>query len=171
VSAIPRPDRAEPPTTANEADTLWSMLDYYRGTLLSKCSELDDADLRRRAVPPSNLSLLGLLRHAADFEAYWFAHVFAGLEVTYAFDPDMVGADFDNLDERSGVEVALAFQECVERSGRLTLGVALDTRAVRAPHGEPVTLRFIVVHLIEEYARHCGHADLLREVIDGQTGP
>jgi hypothetical protein len=171
VSPIPRPDRADPPSAAAEAETLWSMLDYYRGTLLVKCSELDDADLRRRAVAPSKLSLLGMLCHAADFEVYWFANVFAGLELTCTYDPDMVGADFDDLETRRGADVALTFQECVERSNDLTRGVDLDRHGALQPWGEPVSLRFIVVHLIEEYARHCGHADLLREVIDGQTGP
>jgi uncharacterized damage-inducible protein DinB len=170
VSPIQRPERAQPSTSAGEAETLWEMLDYYRGTLLTKCAELSDEELRRRAVPPSNLSLLGMLRHAADFEVYWFGHVFAGADVAYAYDPQMVGADFDDLEESPGVAVAARFQECVEQSNRLTAGVALNTHSARMLRGQSVSLRFIVVHLIEEYARHCGHADLLREVIDGQTG-
>ncbi len=155
---------------ANEADADWAMLDFYRTTLVRKCAGLSDEDLRTRCIPPSNLSLMGILRHMADVEVYWFGQVFAGAEVTYAHDPEMIGADFDNLSESSGEATATTFFECVARSKAIANGVSLDTLSAKQPGDEPINLRYIVVHLIEEYARHCGHADLLREVLDGETG-
>ena len=168
MSPIDRPERTDPPFAGNEAATLWEMLDYYRATLLTKCAGLDDEQLITRSVPPSNLSLMGILRHMSDVEVWWFGHVFAGVEVTYAFDPEMVGADFDNLSESPGKSVGKKFLECVAQSNVLAVDKSLDTLGVNTD--QPVSLRFIVVHMIEEYARHCGHADLLREVIDGETG-
>lgn len=171
VSPIERPDRNEPQSSGDEADTLWTMLDYYRATLLTKCAALSDDELRTRAVPPSNLSLLGILRHMADVEISWFGAVFLGFDVTYFFDPEMSGADFDDLTDSTGDDVAEKYLQCVELVRGWTAGKSLDTLSVkRDSPREPVNLRFIVVHLIEEYARHCGHADLLREVIDGETG-
>jgi uncharacterized damage-inducible protein DinB len=155
---------------ANEADTVWAMLDFYRTTLVRKCAGLSDDDLRSRCIPPSNLSLMGILRHMADVEVYWFGQVFGGDEVTYAYDPEMIGADFDDLSESSGKATATTFFECVARSKAITNDVNLDTLSAKRPGDEPINLRYIVVHLIEEYARHCGHADLLREVLDGETG-
>jgi uncharacterized damage-inducible protein DinB len=146
------------------------MLDYYRATFVMKCADLSDDELSTRAIPPSNLSLLGVLRHLAEVEVYWFGYVFAGLDVTYAYDPEMIGADFDNPAESPGESVVERFYECVTESTELTRDKSLDSPSVRPPDGETVNLRYIVVHLIEEYARHCGHADLLREVIDGETG-
>ena len=167
---IEQPERVEPSRTANEADALWPMLDYYRDTLVVKCAGLSDEQLSTRAVPPSNLSLLGILRHLAEVEVYWFGYVFAGLDVTYAYDPEMIGADFDNPAESPGEAVAEKFYECVARSNELAKDKSLDSLSARTTEQGPINLRCIVVHLIEEYARHCGHADLLREVIDGATG-
>jgi uncharacterized damage-inducible protein DinB len=166
IDRIPQIKTAE---DGGEVDVDWGMLNYYRATLVAKCSGLSDEQLISRAVPPSNLSLMGLLRHMADVEVYWFGEVFAGFDATYAYDPDMIGADFDNLAEKSGEEVATKFLECVQKSNEITAGVSLDTLSEKKEDGA-INLRFIVVHLIEEYARHCGHADLLREVIDGETG-
>jgi uncharacterized damage-inducible protein DinB len=170
MSPIERPVRIKPPSSGNEKEILWPMLDFYRETLVTICAGLSDDQLRTRAIPPSNLSLIGILRHMADVEVYWFGYVFAGVEVTYAYDPEMVGADFDNLDESPGEYVGRTFHGCVAQSNVLTSEVNLDTLSVHQPGDNPVDLRFIVVHMIEEYARHCGHADLLREVIDGETG-
>jgi uncharacterized damage-inducible protein DinB len=171
VSPIERPDRNEPQSSGDEVDTLWTMLDYYRATLLTKCAALGDDELRTRAVPPSNLSLLGILRHMSDVEVFWFGHRFLGLDVNYFFDPEMVGADFDDLSMSTGDDVAEKYLQCVELVRGWTAGKSLDTLSSLAdPSREPVNLRFIVVHLIEEYARHCGHADLLREVLDGEIG-
>lgn len=168
VSPIERPERIESSRSAGEADALWGMLDYYRATLLLKCSGLDDEELARRSVPPSSLTLLGILRHMSDVEVWWFGHVFAGVPVTYAFDPEMVGDDFNKPSASPGEVVAEKFLECVAQSNALTAGKNLDSLGVNTD--TPINLRFIAVHMIEEYARHCGHADLLREAIDGDTG-
>lgn len=170
MAAIARPERGPKVRFANEADTLWAMLDYYRATLVSKCAELSDEDLRRRAIPPSNLTLIGLLRHMADVEVYWFGYVVAGDEVTYTYDPEMTNADFDDVESSVGEDVAAVFLESVSRAKEWAAGHDLDTVCARARDGESLNLRYVVVHLIEEYARHCGHADLLREVIDGEVG-
>jgi hypothetical protein len=168
MSPIERPERIESSRSAGEADALWGMLDYYRATLLLKCSGLDDEQLAQRSVPPSTLTLLGILRHMSDVEVWWFGHVFAGVPVTYAFDPEMIGDDFNKPSASPGEVVGEKFLECVEQSNRLSVGKDLDTLGVNTD--TPINLRFIAVHMIEEYARHCGHADLLREAIDGETG-
>lgn len=171
MSPLVRPHRTEPLVASNEEETLWSMLNYYRLTLVTKCAGLSDRDLCTRAVPPSNLSLLGLLRHMSDVEVYWFSLIFAGVEAKPPFDPENIGNDFDNPSQVSGDDVLEIFRQCVSRSNELVTGTDLDALSVneRGSQGK-VNLRFIVVHLIEEYARHCGHADLLREVLDGETG-
>jgi hypothetical protein len=169
VSPIARVERVRPAEDGGEVDVDWAMLNFYRATLLVKCAGLSDEQLCTRAIPPSNLSLIGMLRHLADVEVYWFAYVFAGLDGNYAYDPDMLGDDFNNVTESPGEEVAKTFLDRVAQSTTITAGVSLDTLSKRTDEG-PINLRFIVVHLIEEYARHCGHADLLREVLDGETG-
>jgi hypothetical protein len=171
VSPIERPERNRAASNADEAPALWSMLDYYRATLLGKCAGLSDDDLRRRAVAPSGLSLLGILRHMSDVEVYWFSWVYAGTRVDPPFDSGNVGADFENVHECSGDEVAEIFERCVAESRELVDGAELGALSAE-PRGSRghVNLRYIAIHMIEEYARHCGHADLLREVIDGKTG-
>ena len=171
MSPIQRPERFYPSSVGDEETTLWSMLDWYRGTLVTKCSGLTDDQLRTLAVPPSKLSLLGLLRHMSDVEVYWFARVFAGEDTPAPFDPGNTGADFDSLSEKSGDEVVEIFLTCVARSKKIVEGIDLATlSSISRPGQGHVNLRFIAVHLIEEYARHCGHVDLLREVLDGETG-
>jgi hypothetical protein len=170
MTQIPAPDVPDPQMDAGESDALWSMLDRYRALLVKKCAGLDHDALATRAVPPSNLTLLGLLRHMADVEMYWFEFVFAGQSVNFRFDPEQNDADFDRLDTDTPLEVLHVYNETLTRCRSLTAGVDLGTRSVRRRHDGHVNLRFIVIHLIEEYARHCGHADLLREVLDGETG-
>ena len=169
---IERPDRLEEsPRDGGEHDTLWLMLDYYRDTLLVKCAGLSDEELARRAVPPSNLSLLGLLRHMSDVELSWFDRMWAGNPVVFNFDPDQTDADFDDAAARPGNEVAQVFAASVQRANELARSADVSTLSKGTSRsGDGISLRWILVHLIEEYARHCGHADLLREVIDGETG-
>jgi uncharacterized protein DUF664 len=169
MSPITPVERIRGAEDGGEVDTDWWMLNYYRATLVNKCAGLSDEQLCRRAVPPSTLSLMGLLRHLADVEVYWFAYVFAGLDGNYAYDPDELGDDFNKVTESPGEDVAATYLDRVAQSNRLCAGVSLDTLSQRIDEGS-INLRFIIVHMIEEYARHCGHADLLREVIDGETG-
>ncbi len=165
-------ERVEPQQVADERATLSGYLDYQRATLAMKCSRLTDDQLRERAVPPSKLSLLGLVRHLTEVERSWFVGRFARRDVQplYYSDPDNVDGDFDDLDFPEVAQVFATFHEACEESRRIVAGAgSLDDLGVRG-NGSDVTLRWIMLHMLEEYARHNGHADLLRERIDGATG-
>jgi len=169
---VPRVARADPPNTAAEREALDGWLDFHRSTLLMKCQGLTAEQLARRAVPPSALSLLGLIRHMTEVEQAWFRVRFArqaGLDFLYCSDeyPD---GDFD-LARAEGAEVDLAAftREC-ELARMAAAGRSLDETFVHAIRGTTMDLRWVYVHMIEEYARHNGHADILREQIDGVTG-
>ena len=156
-----------------EKAVLVEYLDRYRLTLELKCEGLDVEQLARRSVPPSNLSLLGLVRHLARVEHSWTRRVLEGrpeLPRLYRTeeDPDL---DFNGAvaDEAVVVDAWATWHREVEHARRYLNGVdSLGERVL--VHGEAVEIRDIIVHLVEEYARHCGHADLLRECIDGRTG-
>jgi len=155
-----------------ERATLVSYLRYQRRTLELKCSGLDAAALARRSVEPSNLSLLGLVRHLAGVEQHWFRQVMAGQQVTrhYRSDADR-DADFNGAapDPHMVEQAWDTWREEVAFAERLVAD-APDI-AVRARHDDgTIALREVLVHMIEEYARHNGHADLLRERIDGRVG-
>jgi uncharacterized damage-inducible protein DinB len=149
---------------------LEAWLDYHRATLAMKCDGLSDEQLRTRSVPPSSLSLLGLVRHMADVERSWFRRVLAGQEAPPLFySPDDPDGDLDNTDGADVVEAFKAWQaECDEARRIVAATPVLEATGER--QGEAVSLRWILVHMIEEYARHNGHADLLRERIDGVVG-
>jgi uncharacterized damage-inducible protein DinB len=164
------PNRIDPPFVAGERAMLESWLEYHRATLAWKCEGLDDAQLRERAVPPSPLSLLGLVRHMADVERSWFRRVLGGENVPgiYWTDDDPDG-DFDNVDAADVQEAFATWRaECEHARRNAAAAGSLDVTGQR--RGEAVTLRWILVHMIEEYARHNGHADFLRERIDGAVG-
>jgi uncharacterized damage-inducible protein DinB len=164
------PDRIDPPFVAGERAMLESWLEYHRATLAWKCEGLDDGQLRERAVPPSPLSLLGLVRHMADVERSWFRRVLGGENVPgiYWTDDDPDG-DFDNVDAADVQEAFATWRaECEHARRNAAAADSLDVTGQR--RGEAVTLRWILVHMIEEYARHNGHADFLRERIDGAVG-
>jgi uncharacterized damage-inducible protein DinB len=166
-------ERIEPPFVADERSMLDGWLEYHRATLEQKCSSLSAAQLVERSVPPSTLSLLGLVRHMAEVERNWFRRCFAGEEdagpIFYSdTDPD---GDIDNVDPGSVAEGFATWHEEIERSRSIAAAAdSLDARSVGVRHGETVSLRWIITHMIEEYARHNGHADLLRQCIDGETG-
>ncbi|MGW1766005.1 DinB family protein [Streptomyces sp. NPDC002073] len=165
-------DRTEPSTTATERDMLEGWLDYHRATLALKCEGLDDEQLRRAAIPPSELSLLGLVRHLTEVERWWFAEVTEGLELPdlYSTEQDRDG-DFHVTDRHTFAEAEAAWQEEIARAREITARRSLDDLSVhRSRLGEQFNLRWVYTHMIEEYARHNGHADLLREQIDGVTG-
>ncbi|MFJ9454343.1 DinB family protein [Kitasatospora sp. NPDC101447] len=164
--------RVDPPMAADEAATLTAFLDYHRHTLALKCEGLTDDQLRLRSVPPSNLSLLGLVRHMAEVEWYWFQCILRGEEVEgghYCTEADPDG-DFDNVDTADVAADVATWRAEIEASRRAAAGLPLDTVGKRPRRGEEVTLRWILAHMVEEYARHNGHADLLRELVDGSTG-
>jgi uncharacterized damage-inducible protein DinB len=167
--------RAEPPTMGNDRETLVGFLRWQRETLELKCSHLSPDQLARRSVEPSTMSLLGLLRHMADVERGWFRAFMAGEDILDRFssegDPD---GDFDGA-VPDPVVVAEAWEAWREEVAWADEFVAnhpdLDTPGKRRDRwrGE-MSLRWVLVHMIEEYARHNGHADLLRERIDGRVG-
>jgi Protein of unknown function (DUF664) len=148
--------------------TAW--LDYHRATLLWKCEQLDGDALVRCEVPPSTLSLLGIVRHMTLVEWSWFVRIFVGdpEPAPIATDRDR-DADFNDLDPALAMGDIEAFGRQCEMSRSIVEGAdSLD--AMAASEKRPVSLRWIMVHMIEEYARHNGHADLLRERIDGAVG-
>jgi uncharacterized damage-inducible protein DinB len=163
-------ERVEPPQVAAERAMLDAWLDYHRDTLALKCDGLAGDQLRQRAVPPSSLSLLGLVRHMAEVERQWFTMVLGGEQVSFHYcTDDNPDAEFDEVD---GADVAEAFgswrSECADARRRAAAAPSLDVTATW--RGQEFSLRWIMVHMIEEYARHNGHADLLRERIDGTVG-
>jgi uncharacterized damage-inducible protein DinB len=165
-------ERPDPPTTGDERATLTGFLDYQRATLEWKCDRLDAEQLARRAMPPSTLSLLGLVRHMAEVERGWFDRV----EGTkrgwiYATSEDR-DADFNGaVADPAVVDDAFAqWRAEVEHAREVTAGTDLGATFVHPRSNEEISLRWVLSHMIEEYARHNGHADLLREAIDGETG-
>jgi uncharacterized damage-inducible protein DinB len=150
-----------------EFATLHEYLTNYRLTLRMKCEGLDAEQLARRSVPPSTMSLLGLLRHLAEAERDWRNWINIGDPLPKLFGEG--GADFDDVvPEQAQVDAAYAELESeqaatdAELYGREDLGERLGK--------DGISVRDLMVHRIEEYARHCGHADLLRECIDGRVG-
>ncbi|MEV7770387.1 DinB family protein [Kitasatospora sp. NPDC086791] len=150
---------------------LRGFLDFHRATLALKCEGLDDEQLRRRAGPPSTLSLLGLVRHLAEVERTWFRRVINGEDLPLVWSAD---GDYQAAYDATGATSAEAFaawQAEVEHSRRIERAAeSLDVTGYQARWGAEVSLRLVMLHLIHEYARHNGHADFLREAIDGVVG-
>lgn len=172
MQEIPRFERPKPLLTGGERDQLESWLAFYRATLLKKCSGLSFEDLARRTIATSTMSLLGLLRHMTFVERVWFDARFAGNDVAeYYKRPENREAEWTELDTATLDQVVANFELACATSDDLARGHDLND-LVRRPgvDREPVDLRWIFIHMIEEYARHCGHADLIRELIDGTTG-
>jgi uncharacterized damage-inducible protein DinB len=166
------PVRIDPPLEADERATLTAFLDFQRATLALKCDGLSDDQLRVQAVPPSSLSLLGIVRHMADVERNWFRTVLGGEEMATIFGPGMDWeAAFRDAATASVPEAFSAWQAECENSAALVAGAAaLDVTGRRGSSGHRFSIRWVLAHMIEEYARHNGHADLLRERLDGTTG-
>jgi uncharacterized damage-inducible protein DinB len=163
------PRRSEPPYILDERPMLEAWLEFHRTTLLLKCEGLDDASRKARPIPTSLLSLHGLLRHMAEVERSWFRRTLLVEDCGWIWidsiedESDLV--PLDDADWES--DVATWQAECA--ASRAAAAVhALDDTGLR--RGEPCSLRWIYVHMIEEYARHNGHADLLRELVDGAVG-
>ncbi|WP_405935939.1 DinB family protein [Streptomyces sp. NBC_00726] len=165
-------ERPMPPLDADERTGLESWLDFYRATLAQKCADLTEEQARGASVPPSSLTPMGLVQHLAEVERNWFRRILTGADVPQLYGPPagpgvhtggfgLAGdATFADALAVWRAEVAVCRAVCAERSPE-------DS----APFmGGEVKLRWIYHHMIGEYARHCGHADLLRERIDGSTG-
>ncbi len=165
--------RREPALNADERTMLEGWLDYHRRTLAWKCEGLTDEQLRTASVQPSDLTLLGLVRHMAEVERGWFRKVLAGENVGYLYcteeDEDR---DFHVTGSDTFAEAHATWQAEIEVARRNAARFGLDdlSKGESRFTDEPFTLRWIYTHMIEEYARHNGHADLLRERIDGAKG-
>lgn len=155
--------------TVDERSTLLDYLRRYRLTLELKCADLDAEQLARRSVPPSTMSLLGLIRHMAEVERHWFRRAMAGQDA-----PKLYCSDLDRDGDWNGAVADPAVVDEAWRAWRTEVAFAEQFVANSADLGArgatQVPLRDVLVHMIEEYARHCGHADLLRERIDGRVG-
>ncbi|MFC9735560.1 DinB family protein [Streptomyces roseolus] len=166
------PERVDPSTTADERQALEQWLDYHRATLAAKCAGLTDEQVRTASAPPSDLSLLGLVRHMAEVERGWFRRVLAGEEAPWLYATEK---DFDRdlhvTPEDGYAEAYATWQDEIAHAREVAAERALDDLGAGVHRsGELFNLRWIYLHMIEEYARHNGHADLIRERIDGATG-
>jgi hypothetical protein len=163
----PADDRREPAADADERALLIGWLEFHRATLARKCAGLSEELLRRCPLPPSTLSLIGLVRHLTEIERVYIRHGFAGERISpllYVTDEEPDG-DFDLRDDVRGS--LCAWHEHVEASrAHVAAAGDLDARGARSPE----TLRWVLAKVVQEYARHNGHADLLRETLDGATG-
>jgi uncharacterized damage-inducible protein DinB len=168
----PAPERVEPDRIAEERTALDQTIDYQRATLLSKCAGLTGDQLKQRSVPPSTLSLLGLVRHMTEVERWWFRMHANGEDLEFPYDPDQRGADFHDTAGADAASDLGAYQRELEAARAAVAGKSLDLEVPsRADHPERTrNIRWIYLHMIDEYGRHNGHADLIREAIDGVTG-
>ncbi|MEU6315915.1 DinB family protein [Streptomyces sp. NPDC047014] len=164
-------ERPSPPTIADEREMLRAHLEFHRHTLELKCDGLTDDQLRTRSMPPSTLSLLGLVRHMAEVERAWFRRVVDGQDIPLVWSPDF---DFQTAYDATGADAPAAFAAWraeTDHARRIEKEAATLDLVVHEPRrGFDVSLRWVMLHMIHEYARHNGHADFLREGIDGTTG-
>lgn len=152
-----------------ELETLARYLDGYRNVILWKLEGLDDEQVRRRLVP-SATSLLGIVKHLAYVERYWFQRVIAGRDVEIPWmDTEDDDPDWQIPPDESTADVIAFYEAEVEESRRIQAGID-DPDALVREGDEEVSVRRILIHMVEEIARHAGHADILRELIDGTTG-
>jgi uncharacterized damage-inducible protein DinB len=170
VQDLADPRRTEPPFILPERAMLEGWLEFHRTTLLLKCEGLDDAGRKTRPVPSSKLSLHGLVRHMGEVERSWFRRVLLNESEAPPiwYDPAVDDSELVPLDGADwDADLATWQREC-EASRVAAAGHDLDDTGLR--RGQPCSLRWIYVHMIEEYARHNGHADLIREMVDGAVG-
>lgn len=173
-------DRQDPPPTGDETTLLRAYLTYHRDTLRRKTAGLADADLHR-TLPPSTITLGSLLSHLAFVEDYWFGYVLQGRQpvepwISLLWDEDEdadwhIATRLDGAGLRALHDDAVAASDAaVDQALSAADGQGLDALAARDTRGQRVSLRWILLHMVEEYARHNGHADLVRESVDGATG-
>ena len=162
-------DRVDPPYVGTEREILIAYLDWHRATFEAKCAGVPSERLSERGVPPSSLSLHGLVRHLAGVERWWFRIQLAGEHVPRLYNSDDdPHQDFDRLDGDVSEAFAVWRDEC-QRSREIVATSSLEQIGTML-NGQLVSLRRVLADMIAEYARHNGHADLLRERIDGATG-
>jgi uncharacterized damage-inducible protein DinB len=164
-------ERIGPPLIAGEREMLRAFLDYHRATLAMKCDGLTDEDLRRQSMPPSTLSLLGLVRHMAEVERAWFRRVINREDIPLVWSDEgdfQVAYDASTATRKEAFD---AWRAEVEHARRIEAAAELlDVTGHQPRWGKDLSLRLVMLHVIHEYARHNGHADFLREGIDGTVG-
>jgi uncharacterized damage-inducible protein DinB len=169
-SVVQDTERPQPPIQGDERATLRGFLDFQRATLAWKVDGLGADDLRRRVLPTTVMTLLGLVRHMAEVERAWFRDRFADEDLAAIWCSE---EDPDGEWRVEGADVAEALatwrDECDRARAIEAAAPSLDA-TLAMPGADPISLRWVMAHMVEEYARHNGHADLLREAIDGATG-
>jgi uncharacterized damage-inducible protein DinB len=150
---------------------LRGLLDWHRSTLLFKCAGLSGEQLAQAPIAQSNLSLLGLIRHLAKVERIWFRRRFRGEQIDNLYStPDRPDADFEDVDPtQAEVDYARLLAE-QDMARQAVSGASLDAVCIHVDDGDEISLRLVFNHMIAEYARHNGHADLVRQCLDGVTG-
>jgi uncharacterized damage-inducible protein DinB len=167
----PEVTRTDPPKAAAERGQLESFLEFHRQTLLGKCAGLTEEQLKRRSVPASALSLLGLVRHMSEVERSWFRRRVAGEDIGFIYSrDDNPDADFNEAGTADPAAAFATYTAEVEGARAAAARRPLDGTFFHPRHQVDISLRWVYIHMIEEYARHNGHADLIRESIDGATG-
>jgi Protein of unknown function (DUF664) len=161
--------RVDPPSGLEEGDTLIAFLDTYRATILVKVDGLDREALTRRMVP-SHTTLLGIVKHLTLVEHWYFVSVFGGEPPAPAADGYDPNSDWVIEDDDTPESVVAAYRSACARSNEIARVVPSLDDASPGPSRPGLTMRWILVHMIDETARHAGHADILRELIDGRTG-
>src|SRR6266576_4091471 len=170
IWTAPQITRQGTPSVAGERQMLESWLDFHRQTLLSTCARLTAEQLRQCSAPPSTMSLLGLVRHMTDVERGWFRRRIAGEDIGFLYsseaDPD---GEFDNVEGANAEQDFAAYRAEVELARQAAADRELDGTFFHERREVVMSVRWVYPHMIEEYARHNGHADLLRERIDRAT--
>ena len=151
----------------DERSVLLGYLTYHRAVLARKLDGLSDDEARRATCPPSVLTLLGLIRHMSDVERWWFRRVLQAEDVPGLFDDD---AEWEVPPDATVADALAVYWDEIAVIDAHLATASMDDRNVGEPDPGSTALRRTIVHMIEEYARHCGHADLLREALDGATG-
>ncbi len=170
VWTAPDVTRADGSLVAPESEMLRGVLDFHRGTLLAKCSGLSGADLAKAPIAQSNLTLLGLIRHLSKVERVWFRQRFRGEPIERLYSTaERPDADFEDVDAARAEEEYERLVTEQELARQAVADATMDETFIH-PDGTEMSLRMMFVHMIGEYARHNGHADLMRQCIDGATG-
>lgn len=158
------------PYGGDESAVVSWLLDYQRHVMLRKVDGITEQQART-TTSATDLTLLGLIRHLALVEQFWIGEVFLGLSETSLWDdPDDRDREFHPLEHDTLADALVALRAEIDRARQIASITSFDALSVGRRENQQVKLRWILVHLVEEYARHCGHADLLREAIDGTTG-
>jgi uncharacterized damage-inducible protein DinB len=165
--------RIDPPVSGDERAMLLGFVDFLRETIALKTDDLDAAGLNT-GHPPSTMTLGGMLKHLTFVEDYWFGYLLLGNDPVPPWDTAPLAEDPDwewhTAPDDAPADLRAWWRSAIQRADAVIAGADLDQLSTRARGGEHYSLRHMLIHLIEEYARHCGHADLIRESIDGTVG-